>query len=72
MDPWKDCERIYDKHFMDRMGQRFLPKNQVIAALKEGSKDEEKKKEYKIRWKTWILKVSLGDCFIYMRTAHPK
>lgn len=72
MDPWKECERIYDNHFMDRMRGRFLDKNQAIAALREGSKEEEKKNEFKIRWKTWILKVSLGDCFIYMRTAHHK
>jgi len=70
MDPWKDCERIYDKHFMDRMNERFLPKPHIVQALKEGSKTVEKNNDFKIKWKTWTLKVSRGTCFIYLWTAY--
>ena len=43
VDPWRDCERIYDIHFMDRMRQYFLPKKDIVKALKDGSKIAEKK-----------------------------
>lgn len=72
MDPWQDCERIYDNHFMDRMGQRFLPKEKIITILKEGSRINEKENDYKIKWKKWTLKASLGSCFVYLWTAYHK
>lgn len=70
VDPWKDCERIYDNHFMDRMNDRYLPPNQIKIALKEGKKIETKKNEYQVRWEKWEIVVSLRRCFLYLRTAY--
>ncbi len=69
MDPWRDCERIYDLHFMDRMSTKFLPKQDVKEALKDGKKTEESKNEYAVKWKSWTLRVTRQTCFIYLRTA---
>lgn len=70
VDPWRDCERYFDPHFADRMGERFLPMEQVREALKDGNKIMKKKDEYEIKWKKWTLVVSIGSCFIYFWTAH--
>jgi len=69
VDPWRDCERIYDDHFMDRMRARSLPAEQVREALKDGKKVMEKKNEYSIRWNDWTIKASVQTCFVYLRTA---
>jgi len=69
MDPWEKCTRLYDDHFMDRMKEKHLPKNQVEDALKVGKKIEEKKGEFEIRWNSWTLKVSQRECFLHLRTA---
>ncbi len=70
MDPWRDCERIYDTHFADRMSQRFLPFDQVREALKDGDKSMQKKGEYKVKWKRWTIEVSMEPCFLYLWTAY--
>ena len=69
MDPWKDCRRIYDPHFMDRMQEKHLPRDQVNDALIDGIKIQERKGEYEVNWKKWTLKVSMGRCFLFLRTA---
>jgi len=70
MDPWTDCRRLYDEHFLDRMDQRFLTRTQVNEALIDGIKTRESKDDYKIKWKLWTLKVSLKSCFVYLWTAY--
>ncbi len=70
MDPWTDCRRLYDEHFLDRMDHRYLTREQVKEALRDGTKTRESKEDYKIKWKLWTLKVSLEDCFVYLWTAY--
>ena len=72
LDPWKDCESFFDIHFADRMSERFLPMEQVKEALRDGEKIMQMKGEYEIRWKKWILSVSMGSCFLYFWTAYTK
>jgi len=69
MDPFRDCERLYDNHCLDRMTQRHLPEDQVAKALREGNKIRDEKGEYSIKWNKWCLKVSVGECFVYLWTA---
>lgn len=68
-DPWRDCTRLYSKHFSERMQQRFLPDSQVALALRDGNKIEEKKGEFTIKWNKWTLKISQGNCFLTLQTA---
>lgn len=69
MDPWRDCERLYDPHFADRMSERHLPDEQIEIALINGSKIQESKGEYRINWNRWTIKVTIGTCFVYLWTA---
>ena len=69
VDPWRDCQRLYPEHFVERMEQRFLSDDQVKLALIEGNKIQEKKGEYTVRWKKWTFKVSQGNCFLILQTA---
>lgn len=69
VDPWRDCERLYPPHFVERMTGKFLPDNQVKSALIDGKKIKDKKGEFTIKWKKWTLKVSQGKCFLVLQTA---
>ena len=51
------------------MSQRHLPEDQVAKALTEGSKIKDEKGEYSIRWNKWCLKVSIGQCFVFLWTV---
>ena len=48
VDPWRDCKRIYDAHFADRMHERCLPEDHIDEALKHGRKTMEQKNEYRV------------------------
>lgn len=37
MDPFKDCKRLYTKHFEDRLVQRYIPSAVVEGMLRNGS-----------------------------------
>lgn len=74
MNPWEDCRRRYEPHFLDRMLERSLPQNQVDTALSEGTKNARGPKdsagqEFEICWKRWTLKVTLRQCLIILHTA---
>jgi len=71
MDPWRDCQRIYDPHFSERMKQRHLPDFQVTLAINDGNRIEDAKEEYTIKWKKWTIKATRGKCFILLVTAYP-
>ena len=70
VDPWRDCERIYDAHFADRVHERSLPKDDVARAFKYGRKTMDQKNEYRVSWNGWIVKASLRQCFVFLRTAY--
>ena len=70
VDPWKDCQRIHGTHFADRMHERCLPEDHIDEALKHGRKTMEQKNEYKVSWNGWVVKVSLGRCFVFLRTVY--
>jgi hypothetical protein len=75
MDPWLDCRRRFEQHFLERMVERSLPGDQVEKALYEGKKipcgeKSEIGQDYEIHWKSWILKVTLRNCIIIMHTAY--
>lgn len=70
LDPWKDCERIFDDHFMDRMKERSLPSPLIDEALKFGKKIPEKNDVYKIKWNRWTLVVFHASCLLYLQTAY--
>ena len=68
--PWRDCERVYVNHFMDRMRERHLPRAQVEEAIMYGKKIFDGKGQYTVQWSRWTLKVSLGRCILFLRTAY--
>lgn len=70
MDPFIDCQRLYSDHFGMRMEERYLPDAQVVTALRDGRKSQEKKGEYLIKWNKWTLSVSVGSCFLVLQTAY--
>ena len=69
-DPWRDCERFYDMHFLDRMRERHLPLNHIEEALLYGDKITEAEKTYRVRWNKWTIVVVVGRCFVYLLTAY--
>jgi hypothetical protein len=75
MNPWLNCRRRYEPHFFERMIERSLPQEQVNIALSEGEKIPDGQKNiqgqnYEIRWRRWILKVTLMQCVIVLHTAY--
>lgn len=70
MDPFTDCGRLYTDHFGERMAERYLPDAQVAVALRDGQKIQRKKGEYIIKWNRWTLAVSIGSCFLVLKTAY--
>ena len=70
VDPWRDCERIYDAHFADRAHERFFSKDDIARAFKYGRKTTEQKNEYRVSWNGWAVKASLGRCFVVLRTVY--
>ena len=69
VDPWRDCQRLYSPHFCARIRDRFLPEDQVFAALINGKKIKEKRGEYTVLWNGWTIIVSQGNCFLTLQTA---
>ena len=69
MDPWRNCERLFDIHFVERMMQRHLPKEQIETALKDGKKIKEYDSVFRVEWNKWVLFVELGTCFMTFKTA---
>ena len=37
MDPFKDCQRLYTKHFEGRLEQRYIPSRIVEEILRKGT-----------------------------------
>lgn len=70
MDPFKDCEPIYDPHFIERMVQRSLPGIQIAMALRDGKKIQLQKDVYKIKWNKWSLIIHIGSCILVFETAY--
>jgi hypothetical protein len=52
------------------MTERYLPDAQVVIALRHGRKIQQKKGEYIIKWNRWTLAVSVGSCFLVLKTAY--
>jgi len=69
MDPWRDCERFYDPHFIDRMKQRHLPRDQVEEAILIGKKMRKKENNYDIKWNKWTIRLVQNQCFLFLKTA---
>ena len=69
MDPWKDCERLFDPHFLQRMSERHLPREHVEKALEHVDRIREKNQTFKIKWNKWTLLVDVGECFLTLKTA---
>jgi len=69
LDPFRDCEKLYSFHFMDRMNERHLPRQQVEQALREGKITMIKKGEYLVKWKRWELALTLNPCVVFLKTA---
>lgn len=68
-DPWRDCDRQYADHCADRMQQRYLPSWQMRKALLEGKKILKSKNEFIVEWRSWTIKVTLGNCFLKIHPA---
>jgi hypothetical protein len=47
-----------------------LPDMQVKIALIHGRRIQERKGEYTIKWNKWTLAVSIGPCFLVLKTAY--
>ena len=75
MDPWRDCRRLFEPHFFDRMYDRFLPVDQVESALIEGVKEADGaqkvdgSQDFKIQWRDWTLVATRVPCTIVLKTA---
>jgi hypothetical protein len=74
MDPWRDCKRLFEPHFFDRMYDRSLPLNQVEEALMDGKKEtigpvKGNSQEYRVTWGKWTLIAKRVPCTIILRTA---
>lgn len=69
MDPWRDCERLYDPHFMDRMNERHLPRAQVEEAIIFGKKIRKKENDFDVKWNKWTIKLIRNPCFLFLKTA---
>jgi len=70
LDTWISCTPYFSLHCLDRMRERHLPLHQVQMAIVEGKKTIEKKDEYKIKWRGWILRISKRKCFFYIETVY--
>lgn len=76
MDPWKDCKRIGEDHFMDRVLQRSFNLeilDDILTAKDNkqplGAKDEDKQ-DFLIKGKGWVIKATLTKCTLTLRTVH--
>ena len=68
MDRFKDCKRIYKRHFRERIGQRHFPINQVNDILRNGTSAHKGNGIYTVKHGIWTIVLKSYKCRIVLRT----
>jgi len=69
VDPFRDCKKIFDMHFRQRMDQRHLPLDQVHNIVENGTRSPEGKGRYSVRLGRWTIKLTTFKCTLFLGSA---
>lgn len=70
MDPFKDCRRIYKRHFRERIGQKHFPTTEVNMVLRDGTSSHQGNGIYKIKHRGWTIVLKAFTCRIILKTVY--
>lgn len=75
MDPWRECKRIVDEHFVDRALLRSFNIEILEEILTEGIKQpvekrQEEKQDYLVSHKGWSIKATVTKCTLTLWTIY--